>query len=159
LWLVELVCAMDSYSSILPETFSGNVHLPDTSLTAAVSSQKYALYAAVLAIILVAWFLQPGVSCAKIDVPHYKASWWKWVFDAETLIQDSYRRVSAPSRSTPSAHLDTVRSDRHIVSKSRCLSDQGDGRCPGYPSTKVCCRDQVATGRDAQRHKGDRRGE
>lgn len=53
-------------------------------------------YVAIGAILVAAWVLQSRKP--KLPVPFYKAAKTKWMFDAETLIRDSYAKVSCSVR-------------------------------------------------------------
>lgn len=70
------------------------VNLPGSDFIGSLLSQRVVLYVALATSILAVCLLQSGAKTTKIDVPVYKASRWKWVFDAETLIRDSYQQVS-----------------------------------------------------------------
>lgn len=83
---------MDNFSSAVPAGASVKVSLPDTTFGIPMS-HRGGLYLALAAVVLLAWLLSPGATGTKIGVPLYEASRWKWVFDAETLICDSYRKV------------------------------------------------------------------
>jgi hypothetical protein len=55
-------------------------------------------YVAVAAILLAALFVRPSPSKHHgVDAPFYKATRMKWMFSADTLVMDSYRKVSNPS--------------------------------------------------------------
>lgn len=71
---------------------SAQVSVSGTALGLPVG-HRFGVYLAIATVLLVAWFLRPGSPGTRIDVPLYKASRWKWVFDAETLIRDSYQKV------------------------------------------------------------------
>lgn len=51
---------------------------------------RLSLYLGIGTILAIAWLLQPKKQTSGIDAPFYKASKTKWIFDAETLIKDSY---------------------------------------------------------------------
>ena len=56
-------------------------------------------YVAIGAVLVVAWLIQPKKQCSTIPVPFYKAPKTKWIFSAETLVKDSYRKVCSKLRS------------------------------------------------------------
>ncbi|KAH6603324.1 hypothetical protein Trco_008099 [Trichoderma cornu-damae] len=49
-------------------------------------------YAIAAVVLLAAWLLRPRSRSSKLSVPFYGASKWKWIFDAESQIVDSYRK-------------------------------------------------------------------
>lgn len=63
------------------------------SPTSTMEGKRLGIYAAIAVVLLVAWLLQPSKQTSKIEAPFYKASKTKWIFDAETLIKDSYNKV------------------------------------------------------------------
>lgn len=83
---------MDNLASAVPPTASAKVSFPDASLGLPIG-QRAGLYLVFAAVLLVAWLVRSAATCTRIEVPLYKASRWKWVFDAETLIRDSYQKV------------------------------------------------------------------
>jgi hypothetical protein len=50
-------------------------------------------YVAIACALLVAYLLRSSKQ-KTVNVPYYKAGMMKWMFDAETLVRDSYSRVS-----------------------------------------------------------------
>ncbi len=44
-------------------------------------------------ILLCVWLFRPTSKGDEVDVPLYKASRTKWMFEADTLIRDSYSKV------------------------------------------------------------------
>jgi len=65
------------------------LHLPQS----VVHTRHIGYYAAVGAVLFVVWLLQPRKQ-KTVDVPFYSASRTGWIFDAENLILDSYKKVS-----------------------------------------------------------------
>lgn len=65
----------------------------DASSTSVLAGKRLSIYIAVGAVLLIAWLLQPSKPHSSIEAPFYKASKSKWIFDAESLIKDSYRKV------------------------------------------------------------------
>ena len=53
------------------------------------SSSRSPYYATIAAILFIAWLLRT-TNRGKIEAPFYKGSLRKWIFDAETLVKDSY---------------------------------------------------------------------
>ncbi|KAH8661282.1 cytochrome P450 [Ilyonectria robusta] len=77
---------MENGSTIVSSPVNLDLQLPHV-----VSGGKRAsYYVAVAFILFAAWLIQSRKQSAKIEVPLYKASKTKWIFDAETLIKDSY---------------------------------------------------------------------
>ncbi|PHH91714.1 hypothetical protein CDD83_10562 [Cordyceps sp. RAO-2017] len=58
----------------------------------AAANTSLSYYVAVAALLLVAWFIQARKCHSSIPVPFYKASKTKWIFSAESLVKDSYRK-------------------------------------------------------------------
>ncbi|KAH7309460.1 cytochrome P450 [Stachybotrys elegans] len=56
----------------------------------ALAGNRVAYYVGAAALIITAWSLQSKKKAPHIEVPFYKASKLKWIFDAETLIKHSY---------------------------------------------------------------------
>lgn len=54
----------------------------------------YLAFAGVAAFV---WLFCMRSDTSKLDIPFYKASKTKWIFDAETLIKDSYQKVISTS--------------------------------------------------------------
>lgn len=52
-----------------------------------------AYYIAVTIFLIAIWFFLPKKQTSHLEIPFYKASKTKWIFDAETLIKDSYTKV------------------------------------------------------------------
>jgi hypothetical protein len=72
-------------------TSSLELHLPQI----VVGSKHLGYYVAIGAVVFAAWLLQTlqARKQKQVDVPFYKAGKMKWMFDAETLILDSYSKV------------------------------------------------------------------
>ncbi|KAK0392115.1 hypothetical protein NLU13_1613 [Sarocladium strictum] len=60
-----------------------------TFLSILTSRSRATYYFTITAVLFVVWLLRTN-NRGKIDAPFYKASLTKWLFDAETLIRDSY---------------------------------------------------------------------
>ena len=67
--------------------------VPPTALV--IRGQHLSYYVALGAILLAAYIFQSLQSSKSkhVEVPFYKASKMKWMFDAETLVRDSYNKV------------------------------------------------------------------
>ncbi|KAF7537360.1 hypothetical protein G7Z17_g12867 [Cylindrodendrum hubeiense] len=79
---------MENGSTIISPVINMEVQLPHV-----VSGGKRASYYAAIAFLLfAAWMMRSRKQSTKIEVPLYKASKTKWIFDAETLIKDSYAK-------------------------------------------------------------------
>ncbi|TEA12755.1 Cytochrome P450 monooxygenase BOA4 [Colletotrichum sidae] len=77
----------------MPMNQSGSISsVPmDLSLPQVVPGGRHAsYYVAISAILVVAWLFQSRKP--KLPLPFYKAAKTKWMFDAETLIRDSYKK-------------------------------------------------------------------
>lgn len=79
---------MDNHST-LTSTMAEQHDADFTFLSLLTSRSRGTYYATVAAILFVAWLLRSN-NHGKIEVPFYKASLTKWLFDAENLIKDSY---------------------------------------------------------------------
>lgn len=73
-----------------------------SSTPVVVRSQHLSYYVAIGTILLVAWLFQSSQTnkTKGVKAPFYKASILKWYFDAETLVRDSYTKVTTPSKFT-----------------------------------------------------------
>ncbi|KAF5006595.1 hypothetical protein FDECE_7031 [Fusarium decemcellulare] len=79
---------MDNVSSILASPISVDVQLPQV-----VSGGKRAsYYITIVIVLLTVWLIRSRKPSSKLEIPFYKASKTKWIFDAETLIKDSYTK-------------------------------------------------------------------
>lgn len=60
-----------------------------------VGMQHLGLYATIGAIVLAVWLYQSlqASRARSVQVPHFKASIFKWYFSAETLVRESYLKV------------------------------------------------------------------
>ena len=80
---------MNNVSSLLASPISVDVQLPEL-----VSGGKRAgYYITISAVLLTLWLILSRKQTSQLEVPFYKASKKKWLFDAETLIKDSYTKV------------------------------------------------------------------
>lgn len=80
--------------SLLPlSNMSSTVELPSAKV---LIGQNLTYYVAIATTLLLAYLLQPR-KCASVSAPFYKASRMKWIFSADTLVRDSYDKVSTPS--------------------------------------------------------------
>ncbi len=52
-------------------------------------------YVAIACVLLVGYLFRSSKQ-KRLDLPFYKAAKTKWIFDAETLIRDSYNKVCRP---------------------------------------------------------------
>lgn len=68
------------------------LHLPQV----VVGGRHLTYYVAIGSILTVVWLLQRKKKL-EVDVPFYKAAKTKWMFDSETQILDSYRKVRLAS--------------------------------------------------------------
>jgi len=59
-----------------------------------IGGKNVTYYLAISAVLLLAWLLKQRTSQSKVEAPFYKASRLKWAFSAESLILDSYKKVS-----------------------------------------------------------------
>lgn len=58
-----------------------------------VGGRNLTYYLAISVIIFLAWTWRNRRPTSGVDAPFYKASKMKWMFDAESLIIDSYNKV------------------------------------------------------------------
>lgn len=67
--------------------------IPPTVLV--VRSKHLSYYIALGAVLLVAYLFQSlqSTKTRRVEVPFYKVSKMKWMFDAENLVRDSYNKV------------------------------------------------------------------
>ncbi|KAF4512681.1 hypothetical protein G6O67_000030 [Ophiocordyceps sinensis] len=79
---------MENSSSDAP--WQSAIHVPVP--TSATWRFPWSYYVAVAAALIVAWLIQPRKRHSALPVPLYKASKTKWIFSAETLVKDSYRK-------------------------------------------------------------------
>lgn len=86
---------MDNDSTLL-RPMNVDFQLPQVSNGA----KRLNYYAAILIILLVAWLVHSRRRTSKLEFPFYKASKTNWIFDAESLIKDSYTKVSLPRESS-----------------------------------------------------------
>ncbi|KAJ4263157.1 hypothetical protein NW762_006779 [Fusarium torreyae] len=79
---------MNNVSSLLASPISVDVQLPEF-----VSGGKRAVYYITIGVVLLTlWLILSRKETSQLEVPFYKASKKKWLFDAETLIKDSYTK-------------------------------------------------------------------
>ncbi|KAF4493493.1 cytochrome P450 monooxygenase (lovA) [Fusarium agapanthi] len=79
---------MENVSSLAASPIGVDYQLPRK-----VSEGHCAGYYITITIFLVAvWFFFPKKQTSHLEIPFYKASKTKWIFDAETLIKDSYTK-------------------------------------------------------------------
>ncbi|KAK5995867.1 Cytochrome P450 monooxygenase ATR2 [Cladobotryum mycophilum] len=65
----------------------------DTTPLESIWNTRVFVYTAVAVVLLVVWLVKPSSQSDNLqDIPFYKASKRKWIFDAETLIKDSYHK-------------------------------------------------------------------
>lgn len=56
-------------------------------------------------LVLTLWFILPKKQRSQLEVPFYKASKTKWIFNAEALIKDSYTKVRCPAVLPQTPHI------------------------------------------------------
>lgn len=81
---------MENSSTLLTMPSIVDLELPHV----ASGGKRFGYYLVITALLLVVWFMQSRKQTSVLGVPFYKASKTKWIFDAETLIKDSYTKVS-----------------------------------------------------------------
>lgn len=85
---LQLPSTMENYSAFVTMPVATDVQLPQL-----VNGGKWASYYLLIALVLLAtWLLSSRKHSAKIEAPFYNASKTKWIFDAESLIRDSYSK-------------------------------------------------------------------
>lgn len=67
-------------------------------------------------ILLCVWLFRPTSKRPEVDVPLYKASRRKWMFEADTLIRDSYSKVSLYLFPPETSHMLTPPTSSRIAS-------------------------------------------
>ena len=67
------------------------IDLPLPSMV--VGSKNLTYYLAISVVLFLAWAWRTKKPVLGVDAPFYKASRLKWMFDAESLILDSYNKV------------------------------------------------------------------
>ncbi|KAF7554485.1 hypothetical protein G7046_g6810 [Stylonectria norvegica] len=75
--------------------FSSSINMDLEPQLANSYGKRFSYYAAILLVLLAVWVLQSSLfrkQTSKLDIPFYKASKTKWIFDAESLIKDSYEK-------------------------------------------------------------------
>lgn len=84
-------------------SFGGyNIFTPDPTAKGHVESQVLvrsghaSYYVAIFSVLLLVYLLSPFRRPSGVDVPFYKAGKLKWIFDAESLVVDSYNKVNSP---------------------------------------------------------------
>lgn len=55
--------------------------------------KRASYYIAITIVLLTVWLVRSRKRTSNLELPAYKASKTKWIFDAETLIKDSYIKV------------------------------------------------------------------
>ncbi|CAM1510239.1 Fc.00g005740.m01.CDS01 [Cosmosporella sp. VM-42] len=79
---------MENSSTSLPSAM--NIDLPLPHVVS--GGKRLSYYVAIALVLLAAWLMQSRKQTSKLEVPFYKASKTKWIFDAESLIKDSYSK-------------------------------------------------------------------
>ncbi|KAM5356401.1 hypothetical protein ACJ41O_003047 [Fusarium nematophilum] len=79
---------MDNVSSLLASPINVDVQLPQV----VTGGKRASYYITITILLLTVWLLRSRNQGSKLEVPFYKASKTKWIFDAETLIKDSYTK-------------------------------------------------------------------
>ncbi|KAH7198694.1 cytochrome P450 [Fusarium flagelliforme] len=77
---------MQNTSSLPASPVGVNVQYPQLIL----EGKRTGYYITFALFVLTIWFILPKKQRSQLEVPLYKASKTKWIFDAETLIKDSY---------------------------------------------------------------------
>ncbi len=122
----------------------------DPATTLVMPSSPLGYYVAIACILLAAcvFRLSSGKVKSHVDVPFYKAAKMKWVFDADTLIRDSYRKVCAP---LPAAeHGCSVAVAYFLAVLRQSVPNPGNRRSPGFDPAQVHRRAERLAGRNAQ---------
>lgn len=68
--------------------------LPDRVL----GGSRLSYYVAIVTVLFCIWLWQPNKQKCVVSAPLYKASRLKWMFNADALVKDSYRKVCTPSQ-------------------------------------------------------------
>jgi hypothetical protein len=79
---------MQNTSSLPASPVGVNVQYPQLIL----EGKRTGYYITFALFVLTIWFILPKKQRSQLEVPLYKASKTKWIFDAETLIKDSYTK-------------------------------------------------------------------
>jgi len=66
----------------------------ESNASVAARSGRLTYYVAIACILAVAFFFRSRRQ-RQLEVPYYKASLTKWIFDAENLVRESYNKVSS----------------------------------------------------------------
>ncbi|KAI1332107.1 cytochrome P450 [Xylariaceae sp. FL0255] len=75
-----------------PEAF--NISSTIQALSNQISNPHHtSYYVTIIAILFCAWFFKPNTKRTRISAPFYKASRIKWMFNADSLIKDSYSKA------------------------------------------------------------------
>lgn len=84
---------MQNTSSLPASPVGVNVQYPQLVL----EGKRTGYYITFTLFILTLWLILPKKQRSQLEVPFYKASKKNWIFDAETLIKDSYTKVCCPA--------------------------------------------------------------
>ncbi|KAF4982027.1 hypothetical protein FZEAL_2277 [Fusarium zealandicum] len=79
---------MEDVSSLLASPMSVDVQLPQV----VIGGKRASYYITIAIVLLTVWLVRSRKQTSKLEVPFYKASKTKWIFDAENLIKDSYTK-------------------------------------------------------------------
>ena len=107
---------MQNTSSLPASPVGVNVQYPQLVL----EGKRTGYYITFALFVLTIWFILPRKQRSQLEVPLYKASKTKWIFNAESLIKDSYTKVCC-SAVVPK---DTTYTYAVLVSRSS-ISNQG----------------------------------
>jgi hypothetical protein len=107
---------MQNTSSLPASPVGVNIQYPQLIL----EGKRTGYYITFTLLIITLWLIIPKKQRSQLEVPFYKASKKNWIFDAETLIKDSYTKVRYPvTFGSGNSYTYTV-----LVSRSS-ISDQG----------------------------------
>jgi hypothetical protein len=79
---------MQNTSSLPASPVGVNVQYPQLVL----EGKRTGYYITFTLVVLTLWLILPKKQKSQLEVPFYKASKKNWIFDAETLIRDSYTK-------------------------------------------------------------------
>ena len=137
-------------SSVLTPTF-----MMEPVSFSLLSGKRASYYVAIAVVLFAAWLLQSRKSASKIEVPFYKASKRKWIFDAENLIKDSYRKVG---RCAQDLWRDSSHTNPPLIVLWQSVPDQGNRGSANNRAVKVRRRTQGASRGCPECHRGSSRG-
>jgi hypothetical protein len=80
---------MHNVSSLPALPVGADIQLPNFSI----EGKRAGYYITFTILIATLWLILPKKKTSQLEIPFYKASKTKWIFDAESLIKDSYTKV------------------------------------------------------------------